>query len=68
MKNNNLKQEVNKDDMLLSLVVCPDCEKKVKLTLDLNTDWYGKLMYYHCRNCKELFVSQNGGELEIAAR
>lgn len=49
-------------------VVCPDCEKKVKLISDMNTDWYGNLKYYRCKNCKETFVSQNGGELEIAAR
>jgi transposase-like protein len=55
-------------NVLLSPVFCPDCEKKVKLIQDLNTDWYGNLKYYRCRNCKETFVSQNGGELEIAAR
>ena len=53
---------------LLTVVLCPDCEKNVKLISDMNTDWYGNLKYYRCRNCKETFVSQNGGELEIAAR
>jgi transposase-like protein len=52
---------------VLAVVLCPDCEKKVKLISDMNTDWYGNLKYYRCRNCKETFVSQNGGELEIAA-
>jgi hypothetical protein len=46
---------------------CPDCEKKIKLIQELNTDRYGNLKYYHCRNCKETFVSQNGNELNIAA-
>lgn len=68
MENVNLKQESNNVNMLLSPVFCPDCEKKVKLISDLNTDWYGNLKYYRCRNCKETFVSQNDGELEIAAR
>lgn len=68
MKNVNLKNEGNNANTLLSPVFCPDCEKKVKLILDLNTDWHGNLKYYHCRNCKETFVSQNDGELEIAAR
>lgn len=47
---------------------CPDCESRVKLTSAVDTDWYGNLKYYRCKNCKETFVSQNGGELEIAAR
>ena len=68
MENVNLKNEGNNANTLLSTVFCPDCEKKVKLISDLNTDWYGNLKYYRCRNCKETFVSQNGGELEIAAR
>lgn len=68
MENVNLKQEGNNANTLLSPVFCPDCEKKVKLISDLNTDWYGNLKHYRCRNCKETFVSQNGGELEIAAR
>lgn len=63
-----LKDEGNNADTLLSAVFCPDCEKKVKLVSDLDTDWYGNLKYYRCRNCKETFVSQNGRELEIAAR
>ena len=68
MENVNLKKEGNNANTLLSLVFCPDCEKKVKLISDVNTDWYGNLKYYRCRNCKETFVSQNDGELEIAAR
>jgi ribosomal protein S27E len=68
MVNINLKQESNNANRLLSTVFCPDCEKKVKLTQDLSTDWYGNLKYYRCLNCNETFVSQNGGELEIAAR
>jgi len=48
---------------------CPDCEGKLKLVGDMNTDWYGNLKYYQCKGeCKERFVSQNGGELELAAR
>lgn len=65
MENANFKQE---DNTLLSPVFCPDCGKEVKLISDLNTDWYGNLKHYYCRSCKETFVSQNGGGLEIAAR
>jgi predicted SprT family Zn-dependent metalloprotease len=68
MGNADLKQECNNANKLLSPVFCPDCEKRVKLIQDLNTDWYGNLKYYRCRNCKETFISQNGGEIEIAAR
>lgn len=67
MENVNLKQEGNNANTLCVPVFCPDCEKKVKLISDLNTDWYGNLKHYRCRNCKETFVSQNDGELEIAA-
>ena len=67
MKNLELKSKIVKDNTPLSLVFCPDCEKKVKLIGNLDTDWYGNLKYYRCRNCKETFVSQNNGELELAA-
>ena len=46
---------------------CPDCGKKVKLINSMDTDWYGNLKYYRCSPCKETFVSQRGGELEVAA-
>jgi len=49
-------------------ISCPDCEKKVQLISDMNTDWYGNLKYYRCSNCKETFVSRDNGELAIAAR
>ena len=49
-------------------ISCPDCEKKVQLISDMNTDWYGNLKYYRCSNCKETFVSGDNGELAIAAR
>lgn len=48
-------------------VVCPDCEQPVKFQHEINTDRYGRLSYYTCKNCKERFVSRDGGELEIAA-
>jgi predicted SprT family Zn-dependent metalloprotease len=64
---NNYKT-TNGTKHVLAIVLCPDCEKKVKLISDINTDWYGNLKYYRCRNCKETFVSQNDGKLEIAAR
>ena len=48
-------------------IVCPDCDTKVRLVNELDTDWYGNLKYYQCKVCKERFVSQNGGELSIAA-
>ncbi len=48
--------------------LCPDCLIPVKESSTLNTDWYGELKYFKCANCKEIFVSQNKGELEIAAR
>jgi len=47
--------------------VCPDCETKVKYVGGMDTDWYGRLDYYKCKCCKERFVSQDGGELSIAA-
>ena len=53
MENVNLKNEGNNANTLLSPVFCPECEKKVKLISDLNTDWYGNLKYYRCRNCKK---------------
>lgn len=46
---------------------CPDCETKVKYLHGMDTDWYGRLDYYKCKCCKERFVSQDGGELTIAA-
>ena len=49
-------------------ISCPDCEKKVQLISDMNTDWYGNLKYYRCSNCKETFVRRDNGELAIAAR
>lgn len=49
-------------------MLCPDCETPVKLTNELNTDWYGNLKYYRCKVCKEIFVARNNGELQIAAR
>jgi transposase-like protein len=55
---NNLKNETSNGKK--PVVLC----KKVKLIFDMN----GNLKYYRCRNCKETFVSQNGGELEISAR
>jgi len=47
--------------------LCPDCGAEVKLTDSINTDRYGKLVYYNCKVCKEEFVSKDGGELAIAA-
>ena len=46
---------------------CPDCGKRVSDRGEMKTDWYGWLHYYRCHNCETTFVSQNGGELEIAA-
>jgi transposase-like protein len=46
---------------------CPDCNKSLKDKGGIKTDWYGYLHYYRCTACKETFVSQNNGELEIAA-
>ena len=46
---------------------CPDCEIKMKHISGMNTDWYGRLDYYKCKYCKEEFVSQDNGELAIAA-
>ena len=48
--------------------ICPDCENIIRLHNSINTDWYGNLKYYHCKNCKETYVSQNDGELETAAK
>lgn len=60
--------------MKKTLPKCPDCEidcvclgKKLKDKGEYNTDWYGKLHYYRCSCCKSTFVSQDNGELEIAA-
>ena len=54
-------------DNVLFPVFCPYCESKLKIIEDLDTDWYGNLKYYRCRNCKETFVSENGGKLKMAA-
>jgi len=59
-----------KEWRLINKTLCPDCNnpiKQVRMTSELNTDWYGKLVYYKCPSCKEEFVSRRGGELEIAA-
>jgi rubredoxin len=66
----NLKNETanSTKKSVLSEVLCPECGRKVKFIFDMNTDWYGNLKHYWCRNCEEMFVSQNGDELEIADR
>lgn len=59
---------VKKDDK------CPECEhececagRRITMTGSMNTDWYGKLRWFKCRCCGAKLVSQDGGELEIAA-
>lgn len=47
-------------------VFCPDCNGKLTFLSRLETDWYGVLTHYSCRRCREIFVSQDGGELEVA--
>jgi predicted SprT family Zn-dependent metalloprotease len=49
------------------LASCPDCDTKLRLVNELNTDWYGNLKYYYCKVCKERLVSRDNGDLEIAA-
>lgn len=46
---------------------CPDCNIELKFSCEFNTEWYGNLKYYLCKSCEETFVSQNNGELGIAA-
>jgi ssDNA-binding Zn-finger/Zn-ribbon topoisomerase 1 len=46
---------------------CPDCNNNLKKIEELNSDWYGVLIYYKCKKCKEIFVSRNGINLSIAA-
>jgi len=61
-------------------LLCPNCEpdehgkggcvcggKKLTDLGGMDTDWYGHLHYYKCKCCKEKLVSQDSGELEIAA-
>lgn len=45
---------------------CPDCDTGMKLTNEMNTDWYGNLKYYWCKSCETEFVSRRNGELEIS--
>lgn len=47
--------------------ICTDCNRVAKFQHKMNTDWYGVLKYYKCSSCKERLVSQDGGELAIAA-
>lgn len=49
------------------VIFCPDCSIEVRLKSESNTEWYGNLKYYKCSSCNEIFVSQNNGELAIAA-
>ena len=51
---------------------CPECEAEgVASDLQIEgmweTDWYGRLTYYKCRNCREHLVQQDDGEIGIAA-
>ena len=61
----NIKKISNKQK---EEILCPDCEEPVKFEHEMNTDRHGNLKYYTCKNCKERFVSQDGGELDIAAK
>ena len=58
--------------MTETLVNCPDCEVEgVLLPLEVvstfDTDWYGRLTYYHCATCDGEFVQCDDGEIEMAA-
>lgn len=48
---------------------CPDCGPDHKLVFlsEMNTDWYGRLLYYRCGSCETEWVSRDGEEPEIAA-
>lgn len=38
---------------------CPDCNLPMTFLFELNTDWYGELKYFKCKNCDETFVSRD---------
>lgn len=46
---------------------CPSCEGDIKYQHTHNTDWYGKLEYFDCFNCKDHLVIQKGNEINISA-
>lgn len=47
---------------------CQTCGKLMNLQNELNTDRYGVLKYYDCRDCHETYVSQGGSELDLVSR
>lgn len=48
--------------------LCLDCETPLlHLYSDIDTDAYGNLKHYKCKNCKKKFVRQNNGELSYSA-
>ena len=52
---------------------CPNCiecvceGEKLKDHGEWHTDWYGKMAWFKCSCCKEIFVSVNGKELESSS-
>ena len=67
-KNEELDKSNSEINIKKEVKYCPDCETKLRHDWGGDTDWYGRLDYYWCKCCKEKFVSQDGGELAIAAR
>lgn len=41
-------------------IKCPneDCSGNLYVTSSQNTDWYGEVVYYRCKECREKFVRQ----------
>jgi hypothetical protein len=50
---------------------CPDCEiedvlASLEVVRSFETDWYGRLTYFHCGSCGGDFVQSDHGEIEPA--
>lgn len=52
---------------ITGFTTCPDCTGQLRPGMAMSTDWYGKLRYFCCMDCRQTFVSQNGSEPELAA-
>jgi DNA-directed RNA polymerase subunit RPC12/RpoP len=44
---------------------CLDCGKKLTFQGKRETDWYGVLRYYRCRNCKEDLIGRDNKQPEL---
>lgn len=55
------------DGGAMGRTTCPDCTGQLRERPSIKTDWYGTLQYALCMDCKQYFVSQEGGEYELSA-